>query len=400
MKTAFLSNEPKLNKVLVARACLFTCGQILLVCQITEALIKNILNQVFWDNEIYNWIIAVGIIIGTIILVKICKLIVLKRLKNWAEKTETNWDDFIVSLIERAVIPLLYVSAIYFAVSTLKLPEKLDRTLHVAYLVCVTFFVLRIISQAFKKFVFSFIEREDDAEQKEKQAGGLIAIANVIIWILGFVFLIDNFGYDVTTLIAGLGVGGIAIALAAQAVLADLFSYFVIFFDKPFQIGDFVVVDDKSGNIEYIGIKTTRIKTLNGEQLICSNKDLTDSRIHNYKRMEKRRVVFNLRVVYQTSHEALSQIPTIVKEIVESNELVTFDRGHFAGYGEYSLNFEILYYVLSSDYTTYMDKQQAIYLAIYAAFKKREIEFAIPTQNLFFKNQEVRRKEFEMSLNN
>ncbi|WP_354360715.1 mechanosensitive ion channel family protein [Pedobacter sp. UYP30] len=358
------------------------------------------MNQIFWDNEIYQWAIAIGIIAITFIAVKICKLVILKRIKIWTKKTKTTWDDFVVSLIERAIIPLLYISSIYFAVSTLKLPQKLVTTLHVAYLVCVTFFVLRIISNAFKKFIYSFIEREEDAEQKEKQAGGLIAICNFVIWILGCIFLVDNLGYNVTTLIAGLGVGGIAIALAAQAVLADLFSYFVIFFDKPFQIGDFVVVDDKSGNIEYIGIKTTRIKTLNGEQLICANKDLTDSRIHNYKRMEKRRIVFPLRVVYQTDHKVLAEIPELVKDIIENQRDVTFDRGHFSGYGDYSLNFEFVFYVLSSDYGVYMDKQQAIFLEIHAAFKEREITFAIPTRNVFMQNQENQKNEVEMSLNN
>ena len=260
--------------------------------------------------------------------------------------------------------------------------------------------MLRIISSAFKKFIYSFIEREENAEQKEKQAGGLIAICNVLIWVLGCIFLIDNLGYNVTTLIAGLGVGGIAIALAAQAVLADLFSYFVIFFDKPFQIGDFVVVDDKSGTIEYIGIKTTRIKTLNGEQLICSNKDLTDSRIHNYKRMEQRRIVFPLRITYQTNHKILSEIPGLVKKIIEAQQGVTFDRGHFSGYGDYSLNFEFVFYVLSSDYEVYMDKQQAIFLSIYAAFREKDIKFAIPTQNLFLKNETANKEEFESFLNN
>lgn len=365
---------------------------------------QDILNQKFWDNEIYKWMIAAAIIIAAFILVKVCKYVILRRLKAWSKRTETTWDDFVVSLIERSVIPLVYISAIYFAISILSLPEKVTNVLHVAYLISVTFFILRIISTAFKKFIYSFIEREEDSEQKEKQAGGLIAIANVIIWILGCIFLIDNLGYNVTTLIAGLGVGGIAIALAAQAVLADLFSYFVIFFDKPFQIGDFIVVDDKSGNIEYIGIKTTRIKTLNGEQLICANKDLTDSRIHNFKRMDKRRIVFNLKVVYKTSHENLSQITTIVKTIIEQTELVTFDRGHFSGYGDYSLDFEFVYYVMSSDYAVYMDKQHAIYLEIFAAFREKNIEFATPSQRVFLnegrKELNFKEKEAAFNLNN
>lgn len=245
-----------------------------------------------------------------------------------------------------------------------------------------------MITAAFKKFVFSFIQREENSEGKEKQAGGLIVIVSVVIWILGIIFLMDNLGYNVKTLLAGLGVGGIAIALAAQAVLGDLFSYFVIFFDRPFEIGDYVVVGDKNGTIEYIGIKTTRIRTLSGEQLVCSNTDLTNSRLHNFKRMERRRIVFTLGVTYQTSHQQLSEIPGLVKGIIDSKPMLQFDRGHFSGYSDFKLVFEFVYYVNDSDYAVYMDNQQAVYLEIFEAFEKRSIEFAYPTQTLFVEHQQ------------
>ena len=198
-----------------------------------------------------------------------------------------------------------------------------------------------------------------------------------------FVFLLDNLGRDVTTIIAGLGVGGIAIALAAQTILGDLFSYFVIFFDQPFEIGDFIVLDDKSGNIEYVGVKTTRIRTLTGDILVVSNTDLTNSRIHNYKRMSERRIVFKLGLVYQTKHEQLKQIPGFIKSIIESVDGVRFDRSHFSGYGDFSLDFETVYYVLAQDYVIYMEKQQEIYLAIFKKFEEEGIVFAYPTQTLF-----------------
>lgn len=343
----------------------------------------NILNQPFWGNTTYSWLVAAGIITGLFLIIKLFTLFIFQKFKARALRTTNGWDDFLVTLIEKSAIPLSYISTIYFTLSTLKFTDRADNIIHVAYLVAFAYFVIRMISIAFKKFVYSFIQREENSESKEKQAAGLIVVANVIIWILGFIFLIDNLGYDVTTLIAGLGVGGIAIALAAQVILGDLFSYFVIYFDRPFEIGDFVVVGDKNGVIEYIGIKTTRIRTLSGEQLICSNTDLTNSRLHNFKRMEKRRIVFSLGVTYQTSHQQLSEIPGIVKEIITSKSLVQFDRGHFSGYGDFSLNFEFVYYIMSPDYTVYMDKQQAIYLDIFAAFERRGIEFAYPTQTLF-----------------
>ncbi len=348
---------------------------------------KNIMEISFLGNSLLQWAIALGIIAASILIVKLVKRLAIVRLKKWAMGTATSWDNFIIEVVERSLLPLCYVSAFYFALKTLQFSTSVDSVMHIAYLFAFTFFILKIITAAFKKFVYSFIEREEDSESKQKQAGGLIAIVNIIIWICGIIFLIDNMGYNVTTLIAGLGVGGIAIALAAQAVLGDLFSYFVIFFDRPFEIGDFVTLGNENGVIEYIGIKTTRIRTLSGEQLICSNTDLTNSRLHNYKRMEKRRIVFTLGVTYDTTHEKLSKIPDMVKQIISSKPQLEFDRGHFSGYGDFSLNFEFVYYVGSPEYNVYMDNQQAIYLDIFSSFKTEGIEFAFPTQTLFVNNE-------------
>ncbi|SFH23456.1 mechanosensitive ion channel family protein [Pedobacter insulae] len=343
--------------------------------------------RLIWGNTTSEWAIAIAIILGLFILIKLFKSVVLQRLKKWTSGTENNWDDFIVTMVENSILPLLYISSFYFGIKTLSLNDKVDNIIHIAYLAAFTFFVLKMISAAFRKFVYSFIKRDDKSGDKEKQAGGLIVIANVLIWIIGLIFFIDNLGYNVTTLIAGLGVGGIAIALAAQTVLGDLFSYFVIFFDRPFEIGDFVVIGDKNGTIEYIGIKTTRIRTLSGEQLICSNTDLTNSRLHNFKRMERRRIVFSLGLTYQATSQQLKEVPELVKEIISTKPKLQFDRGHFSGYGDFSLNFEFVYFVLDSDYNVFMDYQQAVYLDIFTAFEERGIAFAYPTQTLFMGDQ-------------
>jgi small-conductance mechanosensitive channel len=169
-------------------------------------------------------------------------------------------------------------------------------------------------------------------------------------------------------------------------VLGDIFSYLVIFFDKPFEIGDFIVIGDKSGNVENIGIKTTRIRALSGEQLIVSNTDLTNSRVQNFKRMERRRVLLSIGVTYETQTEKLKKIPLIVREIVESQKGVSFERTHFSGFGNFSLNFEIVYHILTADYLQYMDSQQAFCLALFERFEKEKIDFAYPTQKLLFTN--------------
>jgi small-conductance mechanosensitive channel len=250
-----------------------------------------------------------------------------------------------------------------------------------------TFYILRTISALLEYFIVSFLKRQTNGDSKQKQARGILIILKVLVWLLGIIFLLDNLGYNITTIIAGLGIGGIAVALAAQTILSDLFSYFVILFDRPFEIGDFIIVQDKMGVVEYIGVKTTRLRTLGGEQLICSNKDLTDSRIHNYKRMDRRRVLFALGINYQTDPDLLETIPAIVKSVITSKTDVHFDRGHFSGFGDSSLNFEFVYYILSSDYTVFMNTQQQVYFEIYRLFKTRGISFAHPVRNLFVNNQ-------------
>jgi small-conductance mechanosensitive channel len=253
--------------------------------------------------------------------------------------------------------------------------------------IVVMFFILRGITAAIRYFIFQRLKEKEDNEARQKQANGLFLILTITIWILGFVFLLDNLGYNIGALIAGLGIGGIAIALAAQTILGDLFSYFVIYFDKPFEIGDFIGFDNKAGSVEYIGLKTTRIRTPAGEQLICSNKDLTDSRVHNYRRMERRRVAFKIGVVYQTSANIIKEIPELVKNIIEQVQDVQFDRAHFMNLGQSTLDFEFVYFILTPDYTVFMNRQQEILLSIFETFERKKISFAYPTQTLFL-NQE------------
>lgn len=343
---------------------------------------KNSIMKIFLDNSLQDWGITLGIILASIFALKIIKGIAIVRIKKWTAKTATTFDDFIVSEIDSSVLPMLYTFSIYFSSHYLTLPEKAVKIINVATSVVITFYLLRITINIIRQTIFTYIRKQENSAEKEGQAKGLIVIIKLVVWALGIIFLIDNLGYDVTTLVAGLGIGGIAIALAAQTILGDLFSYFVIFFDRPFEIGDFIVVGDKNGTVEYVGVKTTRIRTLSGEQLICSNTDLTNARLHNYKRMEERRVLFKLGVVYQTSYDQLVRIPEIVKRIIEKTTGTRFDRGHFTGYGDFSLNFEFVYYILGPDYNLYMNLQQEIYLDIYRAFEKEKIEFAYPTQTV------------------
>ncbi|HYC28508.1 MAG TPA: mechanosensitive ion channel family protein [Chitinophagaceae bacterium] len=342
-------------------------------------------DTVYFHNTLRDWTIALSLILGLFLLIRIFRKLIFSRIKAWAGRTESKLDDFGVRIAERAIVPMFYLASVYFGLSYLVLTPRADRILHVAFLVATTFFVLRMVSGFIHFSLFRAIRHHENREAKEKQLRGILFIINVVVWVIAFVFLLDNLGYNITAVITGLGVGGIAIALASQVILGDLFSYFVIFFDRPFEIGDFIAVDDKSGTVEYIGIKTTRLRTLSGEQLIVSNTNLTNSRVHNYKRMKTRRIVFKLGVVYRTPADKLRRIPGMVKQIVTSIPDLVFDRGHFSGYGSFSIDFEFVYIVQSDDYNLYMDRQQSIYLAIFDAFEQEGIEFAYPTQELLVK---------------
>ncbi|MGE0587374.1 MAG: mechanosensitive ion channel family protein [Cyclobacteriaceae bacterium] len=337
----------------------------------------------YYGNTIENYLICAGIILGGMLIIRLFRKSILARLKKWASTTETNFDDYVVAGVERFVLPMLNAGVIYSGLKYLALSEKLTKIVDASLTVAITFFAVRLAISTIKISLETYARKQDGGEEKVKQLRGIMVVINIILWSLGAVFLFDNLGYNVTAIVTGLGIGGIAIALAAQNILGDLFNYFVIFFDRPFEIGDFIVVDDKRGNVEYVGIKTTRIKSISGEQIVISNSDLTNSRVHNFKRMEKRRIVFTIGVTYQTTPEQLREIPEILKKIITDQVDAEIDRCHFATFGDFSLNFETVYFVTEPDYVKYMDIQQAINLRIYEEFAAKNIEFAYPTQTLF-----------------
>ncbi|MDD2928459.1 MAG: mechanosensitive ion channel family protein [Sideroxydans sp.] len=337
--------------------------------------------QTYFGNTILAYLTSLAILLGGMAAIYVFKRYILNHLKKLAESSATTIDDLLVKAIERTVVPILYFGVLYASIHTLQLSRDFERGFNIAAIVLVTILVVRTLTAA----VHHLLRSNSNAASEEggKQIKGIGGLLNFLIWMLALLFLLDNLGVKISAMVAGLGIGGIAVALAAQAVLGDLFSYFVIFFDKPFAVGDFIVVDDKMGVVEHVGIKTTRIKALSGEQLVFSNTDLTNSRVHNFKKMERRRVVFKLGVTYQTPAEQLKRIPQLVKDIIVAQQDAEFDRGHFANYGDFSLNFEFVYYVIGADYAKYMDIQQAINLAIFEAFEKEGIEFAYPSQTLF-----------------
>lgn len=219
-------------------------------------------------------------------------------------------------------------------------------------------------------------------EELSPRLKSLLSMVHLFFWLLGILFVLDNLGFNISAVVAGLGISGIAVAIAAQGILGDLFNYFVIHFDRPFEMGDFVIFGDKMGTVERIGVKTTRIRAIGGEQLIVANTDLTSTRVHNYKRMERRRAVFHFGVTHDTAGRKLQAIPGMVKQIIEADERALFDRCHFSEFGPWSLVFETVYYVLTPDYAVYRDVQQQINLRIKDFLEKNKIALASPSQRV------------------
>lgn len=335
---------------------------------------------------------ALLIVIGGMVVLVIANILLKRRIHKLEDKTIQDESHGkirslpILRFFQRIAIPLTFLGILSIAIGVVEFDERIQKTVSSIFSIIMTIIIVRSVNKGIELSFARYFEREYSSQEQERNLKPLISLIKFILWIVGFIFLLANLGFDVTTALAGLGVGGIAVAIAAQGILGDLFSYFVIFLDKPFALGDFLVFGDKSGVVEKIGIKSSRIRVLSGEILIISNSDLIASRIHNYKQMQRRRVVFTIGVTYETRQEHVEEIPSIIRSVVESVttiEGVVCDRSHFQSFGSYSLNFETVYYVPSPDYTIYMDVQQEIYRNIFRIFNERGIEFAYPTQKIY-----------------
>ncbi len=310
--------------------------------------------------------------------------------KKWAAKSHTRFDDLLIEGIGNHLPAFLYLGAFVLSFSPLSLPSTLTQLFR--YLTAFWFLWagVRLANGLLRFLIFNlWLPRHGDAELS-RRAHSLTPFLTVALWLAGALLLLDNFGFKISAIVTGLGIGGVAVALAAQAILGDLLSYVSILFDKPFEVGDFIVVGDARGTVEVIGIKTTRLRSLGGEQLIFSNTDLTGSRVQNFKRMQERRVLFRVGVTYNTSTDVLKKLPAVMKSIVEAAPQTRFDRAHFMSFGPSSLDFEIVFFVLSPDYNVFMDVQQGINLALKSHFDGAGIEFAFPTQTIYLAGEGAR----------
>ncbi|MBN8281286.1 MAG: mechanosensitive ion channel family protein, partial [Gammaproteobacteria bacterium] len=302
------------------------------------------------------------------------------RLKAWATGTAGYADDVLVAVLEATRTWFIVAVALAAATAILPLPPDPARLVYRVIVVVVLLQVAAWGHTAIGAILGRVTTTASGSTVTTATAIGFLV--RVAFWSLLLLLLLDNLGFDVTAVVAGLGVGGIAVALALQNILGDLFASLAIALDKPVVYGDFVVIGDFMGTVERVGLKTTQLRSLSGEQIVIANGDLLSSRIRNYKRMQERRVVLGFGVTYETPPAALRRIPGLVKEIVTSQSPVRFDRAHLSGFGPSSLDFECVYFVLDPDFNLYMDVQQKIALALIERLAAEDVGFAYPTSRI------------------
>jgi small-conductance mechanosensitive channel len=333
---------------------------------------------------IRRWLGGLALAVAVFVVLRLLQAIVRGRFVALARHTKTEWDDILVGALGRTRSLFLVVAAVYTASAYLFPAGRAQSVVRVVFVFGLLWQVGVWASTGVSLWLDSFRRQRAGTDASAVTTVTAIGfIAKLVLWSVVVLLALDNLGVEITTLVAGLGVGGIAVALAVQNILGDLLASLSIVLDKPFVIGDFVVVGDYLGSVEHVGLKTTRVRSLSGEQLVFSNNDLLKSRIRNYGRMYERRVVFGLGVTYGTPREKLKRIPEIIRSLIEGQENARFDRSHFKEYGDSALLFESVYYVKVPDYTAYMDIQQVINLGIHEAFEREGIEFAFPTRTVY-----------------
>ncbi len=342
--------------------------------------------QVF-GNTAWGYTTTLLVFIVSMVVLKFFQVIILVRLKKLAKKTETQADDMLIALFENIKPPFYFLFSLFLALRYLNLSPLANKVFFVVLVLVIVYEIVRAFQKLLDFYIASHLDKSEDGDVKQTRSMIRLLRAFVVfaIWIVAGLIILSNLGVNISSLVASLGIGGIAIALALQNVLGDLFSSFSLYIDKPFIVGDYIKIGQESGTVEKIGLKTTRIRTLLGEELVVSNKELTTARVQNFKKMEKRREAFSLGVTYETSKEKLEKIPGMVENVVSGAEGAEFDRCHFSLYGDFSLNFDIVYFIDSPEYAAYMDIKQKINLGIFDAFNKEGIEFAYPTQLIYTK---------------
>ncbi|HYD35217.1 MAG TPA: mechanosensitive ion channel family protein [Vitreimonas sp.] len=339
----------------------------------------------FWyANTQQNWTLALVTFVMTLVIAHIFHRFSIARLHHLAHHPHSRSKRFIGKLSRTYLWPLYIFLAVWLATYWLQVPLLAGEFLrHLATIVIAVycFRVLQLISEYGLRQVFV---RNTDSPDRYVIAEFIVKVSRVLIWIVAILVILQNLGFNVTALTSGLGIAGIAIGFALQNILEDFFAFFSIYFDKPFQVGDFIIIGKDMGIVTHVGVKSTRIQTLEGQELIFPNKKLTEERVNNYKHMTERRVVFQLTFTYDTSAAMLKKLPDLIGEILAKEEMIRCDRVHFKEITPNGYVYEIVYFVLHSDYNQYMDIQQRLNIEIVKMIHRQQVRLAHPTQQVIF----------------
>lgn len=338
---------------------------------------------VLYGNDTRAWMLAGTILALSFIALLIARRVLTLRVARRLARAETNGRVFALEVLNRTHPLFLLLGAATTASFALSLSpgarEGIRVLMTTGLIVQMAFWGNDLVGFLGKRY----------AQRQEGGKATIVAVSflgRLVLWCVLALLLLDTYGVQITTLVATLGVGGIAVALAAQSVLGDLLAAISIYLDKPFVIGDFIIFDDFLGTVEYVGLRSTQIQSLGGERIVMSNSDLLQCRIRNYKPMAERRAVFEINVAYGLSYDALASVPDILREAIAAQPDARLDRAHFKKYTESSLVFEAVYYVLNPDYAVYMDVQQGINLHVYRKFEDNGIAFAHPLRLVSYKD--------------
>lgn len=342
------------------------------------------LQRVYFNNSVSEYMLAAATFLAVLWVFLIVRRVFINRLQALAKMTATHLDDLIVEMLEKVKAPECYVVAFYVAMRPLTVHARFDRGLHMVVVVLVAYRIVTMFQAAVAYGVEKMILSDAaDPDITHRDTAQTVTFAlQGLIWVGAFLFVLSNFGFNVTSMVAGLGISGIAVALAAQAVLGDLFSAVAIYLDKPFVVGDAIKVGDIAGTVEHIGVKTTRVRSINGELLVFPNATLTSQRIQNFKQLSERRSVISFSLPADTAPSILKKVPGHACSAVSKAQNARLDRAHLAGVREGTLEFELVFYVRGTDYVAYMDAQEAVLLDLLESLRLEGVALTGPARRV------------------
>ncbi len=342
------------------------------------------LETIVLDNSLGAWGVALGLALTINVVIAVGRWWVLKYFSVLSSRTSTGFDDAFVEMARQTKHTLVFCVTLLVGTQYLVLADNIEgyfaKIAVIAFFLQIGLWVAAAINFWIGRFRHNSMSKDAAATTS---LAAMSLVSKLVLWSVILLLILSNLGVDVTALVAGMGIGGIAIALAVQNILGDLFASLSIVIDKPFEVGDSIEVDTFVGRVEHVGLKTTRIRSNTGEQIVIANGDLLKTRIRNYKRMQERRILFRFGVTYQTPVAQLKAIPQIVQDIIGNFKAARFDRAHFVQLAGSSLDFEVVYWMVNPDFTVFRNVQQEINLQLFERFAERGIDFAYPTQTLF-----------------